>query len=104
LAPNSAVATASSDPSAAPLPRKTPATEKRAIVRIPYEVKFSSTAALGAYFVTEYGPEGSHCKVHSICNKGQAQSDPRIRPGKLVVIVVVTVLFQPLSYALLASI
>jgi hypothetical protein len=104
LAPNSAVATASSDPSAAPLPRKTPATEKRAIVRIPYEVKFSSTASLGAYFVTEYGPEGSHCKVHSICNKGQAQSDPRIRPGKLVVIVVVTVLFQPLSYALLASI
>jgi hypothetical protein len=103
LGPDMAVATSASNPSAAPLPRKTPAPGKRASVRIPYEVKFTSTAPLGAYFVTENGPEGSHCKVHSICNKGQAQSDPRIRPGKLVVIVTVTVLFQPLSYALMAS-
>jgi hypothetical protein len=104
LAPNAAVAIAVSDPSAAPLPRKTPAPAKRARNRIPYEVKFVSTKPLGAYFVTEDGPEGSHCKVHSICNKGQAQSDPRIRPGKLVVIVAVAVLFKPLSYALMTSI
>ena len=97
LAPNSAVTTSVSNASAAPEPpRKKPATEKRTTVRIPYEVKFNSMMALGAYFVTENGPEGRHCKVHSICNKGQAQSDPRIRPGKLVVIAAVAVLFKPL--------
>jgi hypothetical protein len=64
------------------LPRKQKA--KTTSLLKPYEVKFNPKSPLGAYFVTERSSTGtSKCKVHSVWQKGQAKSDPRVHPGEL---------------------
>jgi hypothetical protein len=56
--------------------------EKRNSFLSKYEIVFGTNAPLGAYFVTESGPSGSKCKIHSVFEKGQAKGDPRIHPGE----------------------
>ena len=70
------------DLASAALPRKkTVPLEKRPSLLKEYEVIFDTFSPLGAYFVTEKGSSHTKCKIHSVWDKGQAKSDPRIQRG-----------------------
>jgi hypothetical protein len=68
------------EPQTNTLPRKQKPNgpEKRPSLQVNYEVSFDTFAPIGAYFVTA----GNTCKIHAVCDRGQAKSDPRLRPGK----------------------